>query len=734
MNSFFNELSRRNIFRFAGVYAVVGWLIIQLGIALEGTLNLPDWFDTLVTTLVLIGFPIAILFAWAFELTPDGMKRTESVAPDESITSQTSRKLDFAILGGLAIVGGLLAFQTFSPRTSSHAAITASQASDASIAVLPFVNLSSDPDQEYFSDGISEELLNLFAKIPNLHVTSRSSAFAFKGKDINIPEVAAQLGVAHVLEGSVRKSGTRLRITAQLIEAESDKHLWSETYDRELDDIFAVQDEISAAIVMALQGILGVEGETIAAPAATRTVNAEAYQAFLRGNAISVQRTGPAKRAAQVEYRKAIELDPNYAPAYAMLAGTYSSLNKRDGGYGDLTLQEIEENAEPLLEKALSLDPDLAVTHAEIGRLRIDQGRYEEALASLEKAIALNPNDAQTYNDLAIYYQSTGEVDKILDVLGKAYRLDPLDTRSATNLSLIMVFRGELDRAEAIARNVVLLAPTAAYRRLSDIAFERGDEAAAIDHMLSSLEADPTNTAILGTLAWLIALEGHTQEALAIRAEVEEFIYLGAVDTANALQTAKDEFASDPDNIDAMTGLGAAHIQAGEWTEARRFLERAYEQTDGTFEIPDLASLYNARRKTGDADGAEALLPNVESALQAQEDAGWVSRFHKSDQASALAILGDMDEALVRLRQSIEQGGLGSGDLARSVSWEFEPVFDDPRFIEITELADAKNEAYMRALFNRLCTPPSEKFWQPDAQTCGKMKDQYGLNYEGLGE
>jgi len=393
LNNLLAELKRRNIFRVAGVYAVIGWLIMQVISVMTPALNLPDWVDSFFAILIIAGFPISILLAWAFELTPEGMKPTKSIARDDSITSKTARKLDYAILGGLALVGGLLAIQTFKP-VSTSATVTASQATEASIAVLPFVNLSSDPDQEYFSDGISEELLNLFAKIPNLHVTSRSSAFAFKGKDINIPKVAAQLGVAHVLEGSVRKSGTKLRITAQLIEAESDKHLWSETYDRELDDIFAVQDEISAAIVQALSGILGVEGEVSKAPTATRTVNPEAYQAFLRGKAIGEQRTGPAKYEAIKEYERAIELDQNYAPAYAALAASWISLQKGDGSYGDLTLAEYEARAEPLLEKALALDPNLSETHSALGRLRQEQGDFEAALKALQKAIELNPNNA----------------------------------------------------------------------------------------------------------------------------------------------------------------------------------------------------------------------------------------------------------------------------------------------------------------------------------------------------
>ena len=265
-DSLFTELKRRNVFKVGVAYLVMAWVVVQITTEAVPALHLPDWINTAVFFFGIIGFPFAIFFAWAFELTPEGLKREHEVNRDESITHHTSRKLDFVIIGLLVVALGYFIYESRfenetelqnvnSAESSDTGGITENTPTGSSIAVLPFVNMSSDPEQEYFSDGISEEILNVLTQIPNLHVTSRSSSFSFKGKENITSEVAAKLGVKNILEGSVRTSGKFIRITAQLITADSDKHLWSETYDRELtvDNIFAIQDEISNAIVSALK-------------------------------------------------------------------------------------------------------------------------------------------------------------------------------------------------------------------------------------------------------------------------------------------------------------------------------------------------------------------------------------------------------------------------------------------------------------------------------------------------
>ena len=274
--SFFEELKRRNVFRVGFAYVIVAWILMQVADTFAPALQLPDWFTSAVAFLLLLGFPLALFLAWAFELTPEGIKKEKDVDRSRSITHLTSRKLDFAIIGMLVFALAYFIWESrFSSTFNDGTAIPVNASAQGesgkispdgvpgqagstkparkSIAVLPFVNMSADPDQVYFSDGISEELLNVLAQFPGLSVAARTSAFQFKNQNMDIAEIARQLNVNHILEGSVRKSGKQLRITAQLIEAESGYHLWSDSYDREMDDIFAIQDEISAAIEAGLR-------------------------------------------------------------------------------------------------------------------------------------------------------------------------------------------------------------------------------------------------------------------------------------------------------------------------------------------------------------------------------------------------------------------------------------------------------------------------------------------------
>jgi len=293
--SFVQELRRRNVFKVAVLYVVAAWLILQVADVLFPNLGAPDWaFGLVLGLLILFFFPV-LIFSWVFELTPEGLKREAEVSRSQSITDETGRKINILIVVMLALAICVIVVDRLVPdapqgiegaareaqarleATNDEATLVA----EPSIAVLAFTNMSDDPANEYFSDGISEEILNLLAKLPGLHVTSRSSAFQFKGHDIDIPTVAKQLGVAHILEGSVRKSGNQVRITAQLIDADEDRHMWSESYDRELDDLFAVQDEIAAAVVAELQQTLLGTIRTTDLAQSNRT-DPRAYDLYLR--------------------------------------------------------------------------------------------------------------------------------------------------------------------------------------------------------------------------------------------------------------------------------------------------------------------------------------------------------------------------------------------------------------------------------------------------------------------
>ena len=327
-----SELRRRNVFRVAIAYVIIAWLILQVGDTLAPALHLGEWVNSALVFFLILGFPIALFFAWAFELTPEGLKKEKEVDRSESITHLTGRKIDYLIIAALILALSYFTFDKFvldpardaelvqatTNSVTEQAAKTS--ASDRSIAVLAFTDLSAEGDQEYFSDGISEQLLNVLSKVPGLRVAARTSSFRFKGENRDIIDIGQQLNVGIVLEGSVRKAGPQVRVTAQLIDASNGFHLWSDTYDRQLDNIFAMQDEISAAIVGALGEHLGLRVD--AGPRNDPTTSSEAYDAYLRGRHLVVQRsvTNPTVELAVREFEKSIALDPNFALGHAELA------------------------------------------------------------------------------------------------------------------------------------------------------------------------------------------------------------------------------------------------------------------------------------------------------------------------------------------------------------------------------------------------------------------------------
>ena len=356
--SFFAELKRRNVYKVAIAYAVVGWLMMQVAATVVPALHLPDSITTAVVVLTLLGFPIALVIAWAFEMTPEGMKRTENVSPDEVIPQWSARKFTAMIVSVALLAAGLLVFQIVRSKSTSSAQPSpesTTAAADESIAVLPFVNMSSDKEQDYFSDGLSEELLNQLAQIPQLRVIARTSSFSFKGKEVDVATIAKALNVANVLEGSVRKSANTLRITAQLVRASDSSHLWSQTYDRQMTDIFKVQDEIAGDVVAALKVKLL---STQQLPKTQRTSNVDAYEQYLLGMELGRANKLDSVQRSVAALQKAIALDPQYANAYAALA--YSQRELAENVSSPAQRSEIYKQAFASVEKAIALAPDMA--------------------------------------------------------------------------------------------------------------------------------------------------------------------------------------------------------------------------------------------------------------------------------------------------------------------------------------------------------------------------------------
>ena len=463
---FFEELKRRNVFRVGIAYAVVGWLIMQVTDTFAPALRLPEWFPSAVAFLLLIGLPLALFFAWAFELTPDGIKRESEINPSQSLAKQNARKLDRTIIAALvAVIAVLLADrygsnqsgvpeQTVSP--DQHVQVPAEQApsttapapavSDGktSVAVLPFVNMSDDTQNEYFSDGISEELLNVLVRIKELRVPSRTSSFTFKGSEENVVEIGRKLQVDHVLEGSVRKAGERIRVTAQLIEVNTDTHLWSNTYTRELDDIFAVQDEIAQAIVDALKLTLSVgEQQRIEVHS---TSNVEAYNDYLQGQYLWNQRSVSSLISALDSFQRAVELDPEFGQAWAALADTYLVLPEYKFG----SAEEYIPESRKALQRALVLNPDSARALAVSGIIKAQYDfDWAGAVSDFEKAL-------QWYGDILMPLGRTAEA---IEQLKLAAIADPLSIAIRHTPGYFYLWTGQLDKAEAVYMSVLAINP-----------------------------------------------------------------------------------------------------------------------------------------------------------------------------------------------------------------------------------------------------------------------------------
>jgi TolB-like protein len=441
--SLFTELRRRNVIRVAAAYLVTAWLVAQIAELALDSFGTPDWVMKTILFMLAMGLPFAIIFAWAFELTPEGIKREKDVDRSESITQQTGRKLNYTIIGALT-VALVLSIATRGVQFGAEEFVEQPEAvadTDKSIAVLPFVNMSDDPDNEYFSDGISEELLNVLVKVEGLRVASRTSSFSFKGKDTPIPDIAEALKVEHVLEGSVRKAGDTVRITAQLIDVKTDSHLWSETYDRKLEDVFVIQDEISAHIVEALRVALGT-GEVVQT-SARPTDNLDAYEDYLRGRHFWQRRGEENIRKAIALFEQATRADPGFARAWSSLAAAHLTLPNYSNEPADTHYPLALEFA----NKALVLDPTMAESHAVIADLLRFENRWSEAEEHYLAAIRLEPRNATGYLWYAEQLASVGKLELCLENALIALELDPFNAGTNSMAAFGYELVGDMDLA-----------------------------------------------------------------------------------------------------------------------------------------------------------------------------------------------------------------------------------------------------------------------------------------------
>src|SRR6202166_4927844 len=475
--NFFSELKRRNVYKVAVAYAVVGWLLAQIATQIFPFLEIPNWVVRLVIVLIAIGFPIALVIAWAFEATPEGIKRTEIADAMPAAAGQKKHAWIYVVVIGAVISVGLF----FAGRYTAGSKTTASHndVSNKSIAVLPLVNTSGDPGNDYFSDGLSEELIAVLAKIPGLKIIGRSSSFLFKGKSEDSRTIGEKLGVANLLEGSVRKQGERVRIVAELINAADGRELWSNTYDRELKDVFAVQSEIAVAVTDQLKiKLLGASAKSDAAPS---NDNLAAYNAVQQGTFYLRLSTEEGPRKATEFYGEAIRLDPNYALAHANLSSAWRQLGAT--WLGGTEANEAYAKARNEAHVALSLAPNLSAAHEALGFVLLTPDLdFAGADAEFRKAEKLAPADAAPKNARSYSFAAEGRLAEAENLARQALTLDPLGVTRYLSLARILIGGGRYDEAEAALGKARALQPAAApthvYLTIIDIL--RGNTAAAL--------------------------------------------------------------------------------------------------------------------------------------------------------------------------------------------------------------------------------------------------------------
>ncbi len=552
--SIFRELKRRNVFKVAIAYAIVAWLLIEVTATTFPMLRLPDWTATFVTVLMILGFPLALIFAWAFEITPEGIKRERDVDRSQSITHLTGRSIDYIIIAALSVALVFFAFTHDWGGEEVQDAEVAASTAEKSIVVLPFVNMSDDPANEYFSDGISEELRSILAKVDGLKVTPRTSSSIFVGKDTSISEIAEKLKVDHVLEGSVRKAGNKVRITAQLIEARTDKHLWSATYDRELEDIFAIQDEISGQIVQALKIALRAGEQEAMSHAQKPTDNLEAYELYLRGRYFWQRRGEDNIRHAIDLFEQATKLDPQFAQAWSSLAAAQFTLP----GWSDAPRDRHYPVAVSAARRALALNDSLAEAYGVLGVMAVMDRKWAEAKAHYLSAIASEPKNSTAHVWYGEHLVSVGRIRDALEETLIGHQLDPLHPNTNGVLAWIYLMLDDTDNmlkygaaAWDLGHSSGLRIQALAHLRLAE--FDRASELAEqydqiYPHMtIRKLFIEAKMDAVKRPL--FLEKLAQNELALSFRFSVASYAGFGLIDDAyRVARQLLDNDSADPDN------------------------------------------------------------------------------------------------------------------------------------------------------------------------------------------
>ena len=706
LGQLFDELKRRNVIRVAVAYVVSAWLVLQVADIAIDNIGAPEWvFSVFLLAGGLFFLPV-LFFSWAYEITPEGVKKESEVDRDHSITHRTGRKLDLITIGMLvAVVAFVMVERTWysqpvevatdaSVETASE--ITTTTSSEKSIAVLAFDDLSPEGDQAFFVEGLSEEILNVLAQVPGLKVAGRTSSFAFKGKDADLREIGEALNVAHILEGSVRKAGNRIRVTAQLIQASDGFHLFSKTYDRDLTDVFAVQDDLAALIGEALQTELTGENDI---PTVAQT-SIEAYDLYLLARQRIHSRSPQLMTEAIELLDQALKIDPDYAPALAQKALAINLMSDGPGAYGDIPEAVAMDEGLKLIARALELDPDLAEAHAILGLINTDRpGMHDDAVASLRYALELNPNMDNGKNWLA---NITLDYAEAVDLYEQVVLRDPLHGAAFNNLILAYLDLGQFDQAEAlITRTSRISGPDSNIRQaLGSVAVMRGDLSTAIRDFEYATDVNQHDSIAKLWLAWSLFRIGDMER-------VEEVGRPGQVLIARAYQGEFDAVDRMIAEADFQSGERLGLVQSaftyllwrGRPAEVINIVNEKFGGHDallkdlpvyGFFGTSYLGTLAKAYREEGMTEEFDATIETMQSVLETQRARGSDTWVHWVSQAEYAALTGDVEAAVAHLQTALDKGFSSVEPPLRA----FDSLEDDPAFQTIlaTSLERANQE------------------------------------------
>jgi len=710
--SFFNELKRRNVFKVGVAYAVACWLLLQIIDLVLENINAPDWVMQVFMLAMAVGLPLALIVAWAFELTPDGVKLQKHVDQDRSIARQTGHQLNRGIIMILSMAVVLLLTDKFrdeaffkpeingatTESTEQNVAEVDEDETRKSIAVLPFVNMSSDQEQDYFADGISEEILNSLASVSDLKVAGRTSSFAFKGKNEDLLEIGKVLRVNHILEGSVRKSGNRIRITAQLIKVDDGFHMWSQTWDRELNDIFVIQDEISAAILVQMKTqLLGEQ------PVSVQT-DTRAYELYLLAKQRIYDRTTASLEMGVSLLDEAIDIDANYAPAFAQLGVANLLLSERN--YGTLPHTEAGENAKRYLDTALQLDPQNAEALAGMGLYYSNHELdHQKSIDVLQQALQVNPNLINANTWLATELDTTGNLRAGLLLREQTLERDPLHPPTFGNLQQSYTVMGQNEKALKMLDDLQAYLPGDA-KLIGDygqVRFMSGELAESRRQFQQSFDKEPgdaVNRFWYSILLINARQYGYASEIAGDRVAPLALSRLGRSEEALILGKKATGSGINP------TGYFQVLVENGRFAELIQVLESHWKSLDDFSEdwpgrsgygYPSMGFIAQAYRELGNEEKFSDAMQRFKVSLEGQLAEGannWP--LHRS-QALYAVLANDYENAISLLEKAFQQGAYI--DIENATAWPvFKPLDGDPRYEAAKKAMNARFQEEMKKM------------------------------------